>query len=514
MASDALKIGINPPCPDVPGPHDLSYLLTRRPALTALLFALVLWLVNPVGYIGGGADEYQYLIAARCTAEHGFCVPVDHWWRRWPIVAPSALALRVFGESYWSIALMPLAYAAASVALLAAIVARQFGRTAGTLVGVVFAATPIVSKVALEMGIDVPEFLFVLAAIAFLQRAYEDGKVRAIVLAGLMAGLATQARPTGMTLLPIVVGLFVLSRRSHWIVPFLIAAALPSVVEAITYAATAGDPLLGWKLSLAHTRIPSSELLPTVNPAHSPLFNPEYIGGWRRPMDIEVHWLVDGLLNYVMHPDVAFTLAAGLSLLALEWRSVVARDRAGRALVFAIALGVLWFGALTYGFAIDPKPRMFLPTLAVAATLFGALAPRRWATSRVLVSGAFILIVANGVIATYKRFDLRAYAAEAPEFIAAAGPDLVADPLTARFLALVPEARALPLFANRADQRKLLLLGPTSCAIAARDINYRGWRPVRKFAERPDDRTQIAWLRSLNVFFSPPVTPVMCVMVR
>ena len=477
-------------------PRDLTELLTARPAATALLFALMLWLANPVGYIGGGGDEYQYLIAARCTAEHGFCLPIDHWWRRWPIVAPSALAIRLFGEGYVSIALVPLAYALASVALLATTVARQFGRTAGTLAGVAFAATPLMAELALEMGIDVPEFLFALVAVALTQRGYERGDIRWAALAGLAAGLAIQARPTGLTLLPIFIGVFLVSRKRRWILPFLAAAALPSLIEAIVYGATASDPLLGWELSLAHNRIPSSELLPTVDPTHSPLFNPEYIGGWRRPMGIEVHWLIDGLLNYLLNPAVAITLVAGLLLLALEWRTIADR-RMRQALVAAVAIGVLWFGALTYGFAIDPKPRMFLPTLAVAAALFGALAPRRWPQSKPLVGGLFVLIIMQGAAAAYQRSDLRTLVAAAPKMIRGAGPDLVVDPVTARYLALVSEARALPLFASRADQRKLLLIGQTNCTEAARAINYRGWRAVRSATTPPG---------------KPPA--VMCVMVR
>lgn len=475
-------------------PRGVADLLTARPAATALLFALVLWLANPVGYIGGGGDEYQYLIAARCTAEHGFCLPVDHWWRRWPIVAPSALVIRLLGEGYVPIALVPLAYALASVALLATVVTRQFGRVAGTLAAAVFAATPLVAELALEMGIDVPEFLFALAAVALIQRGYERSGIRWAALAGLAAGLAIQARPTGLALLPIFIGLFVLTNRHRWILPFMVTAAVPNLIEAVVYVAAAGDPLLGWKLSLAHNRIPSSELLPTVDPTHSPLFNPEYIGGWRRPLGIEVHWLVDGLLNYLLNPAVAITLVAGLLLLALEWRRAMRRDSA---LLCAVAIGVLWFGALTYGFAIDPKPRMFLPTLAVAATLFGVIAPQRWEQSKALIGGLFALILMQAAIAGYQRSDLRTLVAAAPTTIRDAGPGLFADPITARYLALVPAARALPLFANRADQRKLLLIGQTSCTAAAQAMNYRGWRPVRATTTPPG---------------KPPA--VMCVMVR
>ena len=62
----------------------------------ALLFALVL--PNPVGYVGGGGDDWYYVQAARCVAAHGWCVPDTHWAARWPLVAPMGLALRLFGD--------------------------------------------------------------------------------------------------------------------------------------------------------------------------------------------------------------------------------------------------------------------------------------------------------------------------------------------------------------------------------------------------------------------------------
>lgn len=484
--------------------------LAARAVLVATVFALAIFLINPVGYVGGGQDDFQYLNAARCGVEHGYCLPHDHWWRRWPLVAPITLALRILGDSGWALAIVPLTYALAGVALLVIIVARQFGNMAGALAGIVFAATPLVSQIALEPGVDLPELAFVLAAILCLQNGLRQDGRRWFALAGLAAGMAIQTRPTALALVPVTVGLLLLARRPRAAGLFVAAVAVPSIGEALAYAIAAHDPLLGWRLSLAHGRVPSSELLPGVDTRSSPLFNPAFIAGWKRPMGIHVHWTVDGLLNYVLSPSVAVTLGAALALLALEWRRLRAGDATARALTCSIILAVVWFGTLTYGLAVDPKPRMFMVPLASASAILAVLLTRRWHTSRLLVATVVALILAKGLIAAVSRTNLRAPAAAAPAMIAAGGRELAIDPRTAQFLALVPAAVGLPNAIGPADRRPVLLLGFGDCERAAREEGYTGWRTLRSFAPPSHDLAPLAALRRAGVFVDGSPQPVLC----
>src|SRR5688572_1435476 len=77
------------------------------PVIPFLLFAAFVAL-NPVGFIGGDADDLQYLEAARCWLKNGACLPLNHWQGRWPIVAPLTAAISLLGEARWTIALPPL----------------------------------------------------------------------------------------------------------------------------------------------------------------------------------------------------------------------------------------------------------------------------------------------------------------------------------------------------------------------------------------------------------------------
>ena len=481
------------------------------PVAVVLAFAVALVALNPVGFIGGGGDEYQYLKAARCFADHGLCLPVDHWWRRWPIVLPAAVSLRLFGVNQIAIALVPLGYALTALALFTTLIRRQFGAVPAIVAGLILAATPMVSEMTLELNIDMPEFAFALAALLFLQRLARGGGAAAAIGCGLMLGLAIQARPTALALVPIL-GLAILGIGAWRRLPLVaLTAALPSLVEAGVYRALAGDALLPWRLSLAHTKVPSTELLPGVDTSHSPLFNPDFIGGWRRPMDIHVHWTLDGLLNLVVHPAISVTLIAGCVLLLLERRRITRRTAEGGALIFVAVAAALWFGALTYGFAIDPKPRMFLPVAAAAATLFGVLGARRWPASRALIAAAFALVMVKGTIAQYDRMNLRGQTRLAPAWIAAEGPGLTIDPRTRRFLALVPAAQRLPEQVPGGVRGRMLIIGPGDCAGALAEGEWHGGRVRRSDVTMLAEPAPIPWLRAHQLFFSPPVTPAMCV---
>ena len=69
-------------------------LLANPPILWLILGLAFVGIVsiNPIGFIGGGWDDWQYLDAARCWRAHGPCLPHNHWQGRWPVIAPIALS--------------------------------------------------------------------------------------------------------------------------------------------------------------------------------------------------------------------------------------------------------------------------------------------------------------------------------------------------------------------------------------------------------------------------------------
>jgi 4-amino-4-deoxy-L-arabinose transferase-like glycosyltransferase len=193
-----------------------------------------------------------------------------------------------------------------------------------------------------------------------------------VVLAGLAASLAVLTRPTSLAMLPAIAAAFILSGQKHRLLPFGLAFAAPLIAEGLCYWIAAGDPFLSWRLSLAHTTIPTDQLAAGVNLAEKPFFNVRFIDNWRPASGIEVHWTVDAFLNLVANGAV-MVLPVAIALLVLHRRRLGQPEAGGRALLFLVGAAAFYFATLVFGLAIDPKPRMFLPVAAIACVACGVL---------------------------------------------------------------------------------------------------------------------------------------------
>ena len=102
-------------------------------AVTSL--ALLLRIINVQGFLGG--DDATYIQDARLLAQGRFIPGSNQWDVRIGIVAPTALALRLFGLHQWSVVLYPLCLSLLSLPLIyflgKAFCCRQVGLLAALL---------------------------------------------------------------------------------------------------------------------------------------------------------------------------------------------------------------------------------------------------------------------------------------------------------------------------------------------------------------------------------------------
>jgi 4-amino-4-deoxy-L-arabinose transferase-like glycosyltransferase len=473
-----------------------------------LVLALVLIFLNPVGYVGGGWDDYRYLTAIRCTAEHGFCIPTNHWERRFPLVLPLGYTTLLLGESRETLWIGPLVYSLAAVVLLVTIVKRQFGHLEALIAGTAFVLTPVINQRMLEIGIDIPELTFFLAALLCLQLANRNKRRTWMAASGLLLGLAVLCRPTMLAMVPPFATTiwFVPELRRHS-VAWLVGFALPIGIEAGVYLAAAGDPLLGWRLSLAHTTIPSTQLAPSVDLSRSPLFNVSFIDGWTPAVGINAHWTVKGIINLMLHVHVMFTFLFALAFAACNLRYLV-RDKQGKILGFAFLASCWYFGALTYVFAIDPKPRMFLPLVAVASAMIGVLSVRswRWPTGAVVVA-CIALLGFLGFTSAYLRINLREALQVGAQWLAN-NPSLTVEPNTIERLALEP------IDLNGRSYKpgsQVLVIEMINCRNAALEEERPSWRLLREHRIFKSEAALIRFLRDRRLFSFPQLPTVVCV---
>ncbi len=422
-------------------------LVKRWAPLGVTLFALVALLINPVGYVGGGADDVHYLEAARCWVAAGQpCLPESHWWSRWPAVAPIALFTGLLGESRVSVGLGPLIAWIACLVLTGWVGRLWFDRATGLLAAALLAATPVVTQVALQPGTDTSELALQLGALLLATLAYRRQSALLAVVGGAFAALAIQARDTSLIFCgAAALGWLMLDPQRRRVLLWAILGFGGTVaLELAGYALATGDPLFRYRLAMGHVAVPSSELAASVDTRQSPLFNPDYIAGWRREAGIRWWWPVDPWLNLIASPRIGLTVAAALLVAPFGWRAMPAEWRrlGTRLLGLALLVSLL----LVYGLAVDPKPRMFFDLVAVAALLLAAMAVASWRAGKGLVPAAIVaLLLAAGLRVLAMIANTHQLEDRAAGWIAAHRQAIQVDARTMTSLMLVPGARDLPM---------------------------------------------------------------------
>jgi 4-amino-4-deoxy-L-arabinose transferase-like glycosyltransferase len=105
-----------------------------------------------------------------------------------------ALSARVFGFDSWSILVPQALMGVATVALVYDLTRRMWGRTAGFVAGLVLAVTPITVAISRHNNPDALLALCCVGALWCLVRAFQDGRTRWLVLAGVCVGLGFETK--------------------------------------------------------------------------------------------------------------------------------------------------------------------------------------------------------------------------------------------------------------------------------------------------------------------------------
>ncbi|MEO8546804.1 MAG: glycosyltransferase family 39 protein [Sphingomicrobium sp.] len=394
-------------------------------------------------------------------------------------------AIAAFGKTSATLAIVPGIYSAAAIVLFVVLVQRQFGKLAALVAGTLFVATPVIFQSLVRVGVDIAELAFLLAAVFCLQSRVRTGAWLWSLLAGLALGLAILTRATSIVaLLPFAVGIRLLPvQRRDW-VAFAFGAASVLVAQGFVDVLLTSDAFHHWRLQLGHTRIPSSELPAAAAASGGPLFNPTIIGAWKPSSGISIHWTVDALVNLIANPAIGPTLLFSLLLIVGGRKTLDWKDPPARVMIFMLASAALWFAALVFALAVDPKPRMFTPIVAVACLCVGALgAARMRGKQRLMPVACLLTLTACGVVSANRSVRLEPASELAEKWLADRSRPLAIEDSTAKFLALVPAAASAPIF-PRNPATRVLLLGMNSCGEAAAKSKLAGWHVERSAAFR------------------------------
>jgi len=431
-------------------------------AALALALALVI-LINPLGFIGGGWDDWQYLMAARCWAEHGPCLPRTHWEGRWPVFVPIAGLFSLFGDNRTTLGLWPLAASAASLVLLVLVGNKLIGRPVGWLASLLLLVTPAFSIQLFDPSVEALEFAFILGGTLCILKWLENRSIGAAIMAGLSFGMAFQVRETSL-IAALFAAIFVATRRPRMIdiIAALFGFAFPLAVELITYGMITGDPLFRRRLSLAHTQIPSSELLASVDSRRSPFFNKAYIANWRFEPGVHLHWTIDAFANLFVNAKAGLSLTLTPLILVVGKGQLQPKDRNAALKLYGFAL--LYASILIYALAIDPKARMMFVPLAASCIALALLVGALWQMGRRLlpaVAVAMHALLGLTILFVHQRTDIiEPFAAQ---WIGALPGKIEVDPNTRRHLALVEGADGLQ--GLESDSEYLIYNSTERCAL-------------------------------------------------
>jgi 4-amino-4-deoxy-L-arabinose transferase-like glycosyltransferase len=229
----------------------LRTLARPRPELVALLALAALlnfWALSKNGWAN---DYYSAAVRSMASSWHNFLYesfdPAGLMTVDKPPLAlwVQALSVRAFGWSSLAVLVPQALMGMASVALVYDLTRRRFGRVAGAVAGLVLAFTPITVAISRHNNPDALLVLCCVAALWFFVRALEDGRTKWIVWAGVMVGLAFEAK--------MLVALMVLPGMAAawiWVAPRGRAAALRQLLAGGAAMVVVGG---AWPLLMALT---------------------------------------------------------------------------------------------------------------------------------------------------------------------------------------------------------------------------------------------------------------------
>ncbi len=466
---------VSPAGAALPGPAGIGAALAARPVAVAVLAFLCVLSPALLMHPADPGDPVEYYNAALCVSERLACAPHDHWSARWPIFAPTGLLFRLFGESRAVASLLPMLHAIATVALFTAVLQRLFGRPAALVGGLLFATTPIVSELALQLNADIVEISFLLGGVLALVCAREGRPAWLLALAGMLFALAVETRMTSVVAASLVGATLLCLRWPLRDVATVAAGGLFVLgASAAAHWVGAGDPLTVYRLSLAHTQVSTTELPAGIDTSGGPFFNLELIRNWKR--SVSVHWLVDPPLNLLASVKMGGTLSLAALLILIGRASFRGDGFHARALRHLGLCSMVFLVAIVFGLSIHPTPRMFLPLLGAVVAMAALILSTTRTDLRAVVLMLFVPLLALGSLSLrWLTYDPIAVEQLAGSWIAQAGEVVATDRQTRRHLVRSAAVRALPEDAAAPLQ---LVIAPADCASSRR--RQPGWRMWRQ----------------------------------
>jgi 4-amino-4-deoxy-L-arabinose transferase-like glycosyltransferase len=292
----------------------LPVLKAKNHVLIILLFwALGLKLFHFIG-LAEGDDLYYTALANRVANGHfeaHFIFDV-----RWLVFYPTALLYKLFGANDITSLLMPILASMLSIFFAFRIVENALDRNHAIVATLIYSSVPVVLIYANVLQVAAFLECCTLGSILFLQRALKTDKWQDYALCGLLIGLVTMTRITGLFIAPIVAVFLIAMRgfklRTLFMLSLIAAVSLiPLVIQGLVFWQVHGDFL--HRIAQSQSVIKFQANLEGIDPKD--LFF--YIRTLFLKEDF-ANWTYFGLLGYLGIP----------AMLVAFWYSLASRQKA------------------------------------------------------------------------------------------------------------------------------------------------------------------------------------------
>lgn len=399
----------------------------KKPGESSLVQELILiaglvavsWIavsIRPVGFMGGGFDDVQYVNAAARWLHDFPYVGTTHWELRHPFVlqlvallhAGFALPSQLLTISIvWYGLVLSVAYVV--IRMMAGVVAAFFSCLA-------IGTSPVFVELATSIAPDLVEFCLVLGAVSIVLLASQRRLPSAfLVVSGFLLGLAWLTRETAGAAILLLVMLFAfrptLPTRDFAFLWMAVVAVIAA--ETIWLWSATGDVFYRMHVDMRHVLVPSAHLVGGVASASEiPILNPSMMSRWVGSSPIKVAWFLDPYLAFFTDRQfgVVFVLLPAIAILL--WRQEVSENE--KVLVSVLALlGVLSFLFSTYVLSIRPQARYYLSAVFAASVASGVYLGKLWFNKRKSLCAvlAIFVVVANLLLCDMQQY--RNYALDA-----------------------------------------------------------------------------------------------------
>ena len=325
-------------------------LVANKILLIVSFFIIILFAWT--GYLA--SDNMMYTSAAQGWLSDPGYLGKNHWSLRTPAVIPIVISFGIFGVNEYSLALTSTFYFALLCILFYWITDRVYDARAALISTLVLITTPLLALESTIAGCDLAEVFFIFTSLTLAYLGTRKSAPLYMIAAGISAGLAWMTRETSTALLLFYGLQFLLGRKEHRKLLFILLASAATVilVEIFYFYIRTGDFIYRLMIDIDQGRSDPTHM---IAKAHG-------------TGNIEISPLLNPFLTIFANQEFMFLFYMAIPASIYFLRDGSGKHTFARHLVWMM---ILWFVVISYLLPVRELPRYYMVSATSAAIITG-----------------------------------------------------------------------------------------------------------------------------------------------